>query len=174
MRTKLASVATAAALAVTGVTYIVTTPDSALAQEATTDTAVTAPEGRMKPPARGQIMEGVLGDLVDDGTITQGQADAITAAMQAKAAEIREKFPEGRQGRRGPGDRGVIKAMLEDGVIDADELASLGDGHPFNNPDGPAAQYLDDGQLTIDELQALREQFRANHPRPPGPSGVES
>jgi len=50
MRTKLASVATAAALAVTGVTYIVTSPDSALAQETTTDTAVAAPEGRMKPP----------------------------------------------------------------------------------------------------------------------------
>jgi hypothetical protein len=173
MRTKLASVATAAALAVTGVTYIVTSPDSALAQETTTDTAVAAPEGRMKPPGRGQLMQSVLGDLVDDGTITQTQADAITAAMQAKAEEIREKFPEGRPGRRGPGDRGVIKAMLEDGVIDADELASLGDDHPFNDPDGPAAQYLDDGQLTIDELQALREQFRANHPRPPGPSGDE-
>ena len=53
-----------------------------------------------------------------------------------------------------------IAEMLEDGVIDATELAELPEGHPLADPQGPAADYLDDGQLTEDELAELRSQLR--------------
>ena len=168
MRKKLASVAAAAAVAMTGVTYVVTTSGAAIAQE---DTTIVAEDGQEKPPRRGQVLEGVLGSLVDDGTITQDQSDAITSAVAAKVDEIREQFPDGGRRHRGPRGNSVIRDMLEDGVIDADELASLGADHPFNDPDGLAAPYLDDGQLDLDELKAIHEERRANRPdhriRPP-------
>jgi hypothetical protein len=53
-----------------------------------------------------------------------------------------------------------IAEMLEDGVIDAAELAELPEGHPLADPDGPAADYLDDGELTADELAEIRAKFR--------------
>lgn len=168
MRKKLASVAAAAAVAVTGVTYVATTSGAAIAQEGTT---IVAEDDQEKPAKRGQVLESVLGSLVDDGTITQDQSDAITSALATKVDEIREQFPDGGRRHRGPRGDGVIRDMLEDGVIDADELASLGADHPLNDPDGPAAQYLDDGQLDQDELKAMREERRANRPdhrvRPP-------
>ncbi len=63
-----------------------------------------------------------------------------------------------------------IGALLDDGVIDADELAELPEGHPLTDPDGPAADYLDDGQLTVEELRELRSQL---HDQAPAPNGVE-
>jgi hypothetical protein len=50
--------------------------------------------------------------------------------------------------------------LLEDGVIDATELAELPDDHPLKDPDGPAADFLADGELTEDELKQLGEQRR--------------
>ena len=61
-----------------------------------------------------------------------------------------------------------IAEMLEDGVIDAAELAELPEGHPLADPEGPAAEYLDDGQLTEDELAELRAQRRATRPNSVG------
>ncbi len=54
-----------------------------------------------------------------------------------------------------------LGGLLEDGVIDAAEIAALPDDHPLKDPNGPAAEYLDDGQLTADELSQLREELHA-------------
>jgi hypothetical protein len=99
-----------------------------------------------------------LAAMVADGTLTTGQVDAITAALET----AREQRPHPVRNRMRAGWQ--IAELLEDGVIDAAELAELPEGHPLADPDGPAAAYLDDGQLTADELAEMRSQFR------PGPA----
>jgi hypothetical protein len=90
----------------------------------------------------GAVLHEVLSDLVTKGTITQAQADAITAALEAK----REAFQAERQKVRE-----TMKTILEDGVITKDELAQLPADHPLNQLDN----LLDDGKITLDELRAL-------------------
>jgi hypothetical protein len=101
--------------------------------------------------------------LVDDGTLTTDQVDAIVEALQTARDERPHRM------RRGMRAGWQIAELLEDGVIDADELAELPEGHPLTDPEGPAADFLDDGQLTEDELAELRSQ---RHPVP-AESGAE-
>jgi hypothetical protein len=113
----------------------------------------------------GEILDEVLADLVAEGTLDQGEADAVKAAVEAKQEEVhaeREAWREENPGRMERGFRRgfVMGGLLEDGVIDADELAELPDDHPLNDPDGPAAEYLTDGRLTEDEVKAMGEQYR--------------
>ncbi len=92
-----------------------------------------------------------LQSLIADGTLTADQVDAVVAALES----ARDERPHPM--RRGIRAGWQIAEMLEDGVIDAAELAELPEGHPLSDPDGPAADYLDDGQLTEDELAELRK-----------------
>ena len=137
----------------------------ALAQ--TTETPTTeAPAGERPDFARpGDILDEVLGDLVADGTLDQGDADAVKAAVEARHEEVRAEMEVWREENPGRFERGfkrgfAMGGLLEDGVIDATELAELPDDHPLNDPDGPAAEFLADGQLTEDELEQLGEQLR--------------
>ncbi|GMQ86221.1 MAG: hypothetical protein BMS9Abin07_1794 [Acidimicrobiia bacterium] len=132
------------------------------AQEAPSqDTGVERPDR----PRGGKILDEVLSDLVADGVIDQGQADAIAAALRAKGEQLREEREQWREENPGRFERGFksgfrLRGLLEDGVIDADEIASLPDDHPLKDPNGPAAKYLDDDQLTADELRQLHEELR--------------
>lgn len=99
------------------------------------------------------ILEEVLAGLVDDGTIDESQADAIVAAVEAKAEEIRAE----REARRE-----LMRQFAEDGVFTADELAQLGEDHPFNDPDGPYAEAAADGELTLEEIRRIRQHPRWN------------
>ncbi len=138
----------------------ITDGGAALAQE-TPDDAATA-DAPVRPD-RGRIIDEVLGGLVPD-VISQDQADEIKAAFEAKTEELREQFGD-RRARKGHGFRDGFRrgfamgGLLEDGVIDADELAELGPDHPLNDPEGPAADYLDGG-LTQEELREIHEQLR--------------
>lgn len=143
---------------------------AAVAQEDTIDKESPATEApvestgaELERPERGAVLSGVLADLVADGVITQDQADEITAALQARIEELRAEFRERRGELEFDGRRFLrqfdLRELLEDGVIDSDELAELGEDHPFNDPDGPAAEYLDDGQLTQEELDELHAGF---------------
>ena len=112
----------------------------------------------------GEILEEVLGNLVADGTLDQGDADAIKAAYEVRHEEIRAEIEAWREDNPGRFESGfkrgfAMGGLLEDGVIDAAELAELPDDHPLSNPDGPAAEFLTDGQLTEDELKQLGEQL---------------
>ena len=150
-----------AALAASGVliaggfaTAAISTPATAVAQEQTEEAPdETSSEDTIKPE-RGAILEEVLDSLVADGVITSDQADQVAAALEAKHEELRAEFGDrrGHRGMRGGGLRG----LLEDGVIDADELAELPEDHPLLDPDGPFADYLADGQLTAEELEEIR------------------
>ncbi len=166
MKKVLAALAASGVLIAGGfVTSAVSAPNTAVAQEApeTTDDTIR--------PEKGAILDEVLDGLVTDGVIDSDQATKIKEALEAKHEELREQF-----GDRGPrhhgfrdGNRLNVRGFLEDGVIDADELAQLPDGHPLTDPDGPAADYLDDGQLTAEELEELHAEFGGR--RGPGPRG---
>ncbi len=130
----------------TGTTY-------ALAEESTTGT-VSADA----PRRPGALLDEVLGGLVTDGVITDEQRQAIEDAMGARIEEIRAAHP-GFPGGRHRGPR-VPGGFLDDGVITADEIAQLPEGHPFRQGKGPAAQFLDDGQITAEELQQMGELVR--------------
>jgi len=119
-------------------------------------------------PKPGNILDEVLSDLVEDETLDQGQADAVKAALAARHEEVRAEIDEWRQDHPGRFERGFARGfamsdLLEDGVIDAGELAELPDDHPLKDPDGPAAEFLDDGELSDDELRQLGEQRRERH-----------
>lgn len=127
------------------VTSIVSAPETAVAQEDTT----------VDSEARGFFARGmeflgdVLNDLVDEGTINSGQAEAVLAAVEEKAAEIKEE----REALRDE-----IKGYLADGILTSDEAANLPDDHWL------LSDALDeawaDGQLTPEEIREARP-----HPR---------
>jgi hypothetical protein len=175
MKKVLAALAASGVLIAGGfVTAAVSAPSTAVAQEApeTGDDVVR--------PERGAILDEVLDQLVTDGVIDSDQATAIRDALEAKHDEMREQFGDhpGFRKHRGfrDGDRPNMRGFLEDGVIDADELAELPEGHPLADPDGPAAEYLDDGQLTTEELEELHGELggRGHGPRGfDGPAGNE-
>ena len=136
----------------------------ALAQTTEAPTAEVPADERPDFPKPGEILDEVLGDLVADGTLDQGDADAVKAALEARHEEVRAEMEAWRADNPGRFERGfkrgfAMGGLLEDGVIDAAELAELPDDHPLNDPDGPAAEFLTDGQLTEDELKQLGEQL---------------
>lgn len=103
-----------------------------------------------------------LADLVNDGTISTDQAEAVEAALIEAHDERmteREAMREDRQATRE-----AIEAALEDGVITADEAATLPDS-PLTDTEGPLADAWADGELTQDELQEAHGEFRGHGPR---------
>lgn len=108
MNKKLTAIGLTAGLAVGGLGgLILAVPAISGAQTASTESADTsAPAGRPDPAVR--IAE-VLKPLVDDGTITQAQADAVSAALvadhQARDGE------HGKGGRRGPNSEVLAQVL---------------------------------------------------------------
>lgn len=103
---------------------------------------------------RSAAVAAALQTLASDGTLTDAQVDAIVEALET----ARDERPRPVHNRMHAGWQ--LAEMLEDGVIDAAELAELPEGHPLNDPEGPAGDYLDDGQLTSDELEEMRSGLR--------------
>jgi hypothetical protein len=154
---KLIAAVAAAGVLVSGA-FVATTVTSSPAEAQTAGNVVNDAPQRPEP---GAILDGVLGDLVAAGTLDQSQADAVKVALEAKREELKEKF-----GDRGPRfnreRRGILRGLMADGVISAEEIASLPEDHPLRNGEGPLAELVeDDGQITKDELVAFIEQRRA-------------
>ncbi|MEN8041351.1 MAG: hypothetical protein ABFR95_07600 [Actinomycetota bacterium] len=114
----------------------------------------------------GAILDGVLGDLVEDGTLTEDQAAAVKDAMADKAEELRDKFADFKDRREDRMERRremheKFLEWLSDGVITADELSELDVDLPIHE-DGPLAEALEDGQITQEEWDAIIEQRKAD------------
>lgn len=126
------------------ISSIVSAPETAVAHD---DSDSTEPQG---PVSR---LMGFLGDvldgLVNDGTIDQSQADAVVAAAEDKAAQIKEDLRARRD---------QIEGFLEDDVITEDEASQLPeDSYLLSDA---FDQAWEDGELTRDEIAAVRP-----HPR---------
>ena len=165
MKTIFVSIAAAGVLVAGAFTASTMVDGAALAQTTETPSTEAPAEERPDFPKPGEILDEVLGDLVADGTLDQVDADAVKTALEARHEEVRAEIEAWREENPGRFERGfkrgfAMGGLLEDGVIDATELAELPDDHPLNDPDGPAAEFLSDGQLTEDELKQLGEQLR--------------
>ena len=103
-----------------------TSPTSPDTTAPTTDAGTSGGETSKQP---GAWLQDVLAPLVADGTITQAQADAVTAAIEAARPE-RGDGPHGGPGRGGPGQaRFGFDAVAEALGITTDELrTALQDG----------------------------------------------
>lgn len=154
MRTKFLATFLAGGLLVGAglVTSVISAPGTAQAQEETG-------EDEDHPLARpfGFFVE-VLDELVEDGTITSDQADAIAEAARDKAEELREqrreRFEDGRRHLHDPFRNGFrLGALLNDGGIDESEYEDLGENHPLKRAD--VDRYLDDDLITPEELHEI-------------------
>lgn len=136
--------------------------------------AQTQTDTQAEAPATGhreEAFDEVLSGLVDAGTINQSQADAVKDALRAKGEELQAEREARREERQA--DRELIKGFLDDDVISSDELAQLGDDHPFNDPDGRFADAAADGEISEAELQELRPE-RGHRRGLGGPEGEVS
>lgn len=106
---------------------------------------------------RGGHISGVLDDLVENGTISQDQADAIVAALEAKRDELHAAREELRVERDEA--RAALTEAWSDGVLTEDEAADLPFGDRLTDPDGPFAEAWSDGQLTRAEFDEIRAEL---------------
>lgn len=158
MRKIIASMAAAGVL-VAGA-FVASTVTGTEASAQTEDAPVVTEQVRR--PHGGAILDEALGELVEDGTLTQSQADAVKDALAEKRDELKEKFGERRDRREGHRRiRVQIQEWLEDGVITADELSELDGDLPIFAEDGPLAEALEDGEITQAEWDAFVEQRKA-------------
>jgi hypothetical protein len=111
MNKKLVSISLGAGLIVGSAAGLIAVPAVSGAQSTST-TAATAPADRPDPSVR---LNETLKPLVDAGTITQAQADAVIAALKAEMPQ------RGERGRGGKGGAGLEVAAQALGMT-ADEL----------------------------------------------------
>ena len=121
---------------------------------------------------KGDHVADVLAELVEDGTITQSQANAITEAFEAKRAEFQAMREERRAEREAA--RAALEEAWADDVLTLDEVEGLPFADRLTDPEGPLAEAWEDGELTKEEAQEAREEFgpRRGHGRRgfgPGP-----
>ncbi len=110
-------------------------PSIASADDATTTTTESPP----------QWMTDALGKLVDDGTLTQAQADKVAAALDAA------KPARGPGGRGGPGGPGLSAAATAIGVSADDLRTAVQSGQTIADV---AAAHRVDAQVVIDAVVA--------------------
>ncbi len=91
-------------------------------------------------------LSSALAALVEDGTITQEQSDAIVSSLEALHAERLEE-------RKAMWEQ--LEAFWEDGVLTSDEIDQLPHADRLKDPEGPLADALEDGELTKEELRGI-------------------
>ena len=121
------------------VTSIVSAPNTAVAQEESTEDTERGPIPRVL-----NFLGEVLDGLVSDGTIDEGQAEAVLDAVETAVQEAKEERQESRE---------LIKTLLEDGVITEDEASQLPEDHPFLADAFDEA--WEDGELTTQEIREV-------------------
>ena len=97
---------------------------SAQTDGTTTTAPATGSTGTTPAPVKGGALKSVLDALVTDGTITQAQADAITAKLDA----ARAANPAPEMGRRGFGGAGLDDIAAALGITAADLQTQLQSG----------------------------------------------
>jgi polyhydroxyalkanoate synthesis regulator phasin len=115
----------AVATAASDTTVPDTTPTEATTPDSTTEDP-NMPADAPVPPDRTQRLQEILQPLVDDGTITQEQADKVIAALEA--AKPDHPKMGGRHILMGPGGFGLDVVATTLGITTDDVIAALKDG----------------------------------------------
>ena len=119
----------------------------ATAQTDQADSAATdAPTVQMN---RGERISSFFDEMVDQGVISQDQADSMLSELEAR----REARVAEREERRE-----AFESAWEDDVLTVEELEELGADRILAE-DGPFAEALEDGQITRDEFEEVRAEF---------------
>ena len=143
----------AAAVAAPTISAVATGAADALTEPGSTDGDV-----RFRP---GDVVEQVLADLVQAGTITQEQSDAMVEALASELEARRTAVDEQRE---------LLLRLIEDGVIAQDEIDQLPADSPLREIWNGIA---DDGQVSLEQLRALGPGFGGRsapgHAHAPGP-----
>ena len=93
------------------------------------------------------LLTQVLADLVDKNVISQDQSDAITKALQDKAAALQAQAEQ---------RRALLKSFVQDGVITQAEIDQLPADDPLRKAFDSIAQ---NGQINVDQLRGLGPGF---------------
>jgi hypothetical protein len=135
-----------------------------------------APPTRTTPgaahPVAAYILQSALDGLVADGTITQDQADAVKAAVQAKAQQVGRRLRAAESALDTAAETiGVSPEDLRDAVHGGDSIAGVAQAHgvePSAVVDAivsSAEEHLDAavaaGHLTQEQADALRAEVPA-------------
>ena len=163
MRTKILAAFVAGGLLVGAglVTSVISVPGTAQAQEE------SEPESDDHPfPRVLGLLDEVLAVLVDEGTLTEEQADSVASAAAAKAEEVREQHRSLRERLREEHPRAWrpfahgfrFGALFDDGGIDQEEYDGLDEDHPLKQLD--LSEYLEDGLITPEELREILPDLR--------------
>jgi hypothetical protein len=138
MNKKLVSISLGAGLAAGSLAGLIAVPAISGAQTTSTATAATATADQGRPDPSAHLTD-ALKPLVDAGTITQAQSDAVVAALKASA-------PQGRG--HGPSSTVVAQAL---GMTEADLHTALEGGQTLAQV---AASKGVDVQVVIDAMVA--------------------
>jgi hypothetical protein len=87
--------------------------------------------GRLGRPLPGRLLDGVLDDLVADGTLTDAQADAVRDGVSAKAGEVRDRRVERRAARADALATylGISAEQLSDELAGGKSLTEVAEAH---------------------------------------------
>lgn len=151
MRKQIATVGLAAALVAGGAGALALVVPAVSSAQSTPDTSTTQsadPNGD-----RGSHLADTLQPLIDDGTLTQEQADAVIAALETVRPEGGMGHGRGPGGPGGPGGRGagLDAAATALGVTQEELMTALKDGQSVA---GLAAEKGVDVQTVIDAMVA--------------------
>ena len=146
MRKQIATVGLTAALVAGGAGAVALMGAGTSSAQTTPDTTTSDPSGRGAD--RASRLAETLQPLIDDGTLTQEQADAVTSALDA----ARPEKGMGPGGRGGPGRGvGLDAAATALGVTQAELMTALRDGQSIADV---AASKGVDIQVVIDAMLA--------------------
>lgn len=122
--------------------------------DTTNDTATYPIQAMERDQDRDQDRTEYLADMVDQGVITQEQADTLAAEMQQRF-ELRRAERDQRRTLAQEHKEGIESAFSDD-VLTVAELEELG-AQRILDEDGPFAEALADGELTRAEFDAIHE-----------------
>lgn len=102
------------------------------------------------------LLEWALADLVDEGTITEAQAGAVTTALAERRSQALEEAKAALD---------QLMAFWEDDVLTSDEISQLPLADRITDAEGPFAEALEDGEITKQELDEIRSGRSPGHRR---------
>lgn len=135
------------------------------AQDDTSTTVVDTPDSKSSSEGHTSQVDEVLSGLVDDGTLTQEQADKVASALEAARPEMGEHRGHGRGGRNGGSDViaeaiGIDEAALRDALSNGQSIAEVATANDVD-PQVVIDAMVADARTRIDQAVADEDMTQA-------------